>query len=152
MWVLSVIRGIWWHSLQWSVMGDPIKLFFILHYIHKILLKANLWISLLTESYRFDLEEDTGHGLIVWSVWLIIGTITWGLRNVTFFLYRVAKAVIVERWFSLILLWSQQSLGNPDNLDSLWANCSQVLSINIVIRVHFYYFHHCHHHQQHHIL
>lgn len=35
MWVLSVIRGIWWHSLQWSVMGDPIKLLFILHYIHK---------------------------------------------------------------------------------------------------------------------
>jgi hypothetical protein len=48
LWVLSVLRGIWWHSLQWSVVGNPIKLFFILHYLHKILLKTSLWISLLT--------------------------------------------------------------------------------------------------------
>jgi len=85
-------------------MGDLIKFFFLLHCVHKILLKANVWISLLTEAYGFDMQEDTGHGLIVWSVWLIIGTVTWGLRNITYFLYGIAKAVIVERcdtcWFS----------------------------------------------------
>jgi len=107
-------------------MGNTIKLFFTLHYIYKILLKASVWIPLLAEAYGFDLHEDTDHGLIVWSVWLIIGAITWGLRNVTYILYGVVKAVIVERWYSLILLWSQQSLGNPDSLDSFWANYGQV--------------------------
>ena len=125
-------------------MGDPIKPFFILHYIHKILLKANVWISLLTEAFGFDLQEDIGLGLIVWSVWLIIGTITWGLRDVTCFLYGVAKAVIVQTWYSLILSWPQQSLGNPDSLDSFWANYTQVFSIEIFIRLQFYYHHHHH--------